>query len=115
MKSELLDIALILPNEGQIEGVPANPRKISEDKMEALKRSIQNLPDMLSMRELIVYPMNDKSKSVLDLFGGSGSSLIACEQLKRKCYMMELSPHCCDVIIARWEKLTGKKAELING
>jgi site-specific DNA-methyltransferase (adenine-specific) len=47
---------------------------------------------------------------VLDLFGGSGSTLIACEQLNRKCRMMELDPHYCDVIIARWEKLTGKKA-----
>ena len=47
---------------------------------------------------------------VLDLFGGSGSTLIACEQLGRKCYMMELDPHYCDVIIARWEKFTGQKA-----
>ncbi len=52
---------------------------------------------------------------VLDLFGGSGSTLIACEQLDRKCYMMELDPHYCDVIIQRWENLTGKKAELLNG
>lgn len=48
---------------------------------------------------------------ILDLFGGSGSTLIACEQLNRKCFMMELDPHYCDVIIARWEKLTGKTAE----
>ena len=47
---------------------------------------------------------------VLDIFGGSGSTLIACEQLNRKCLMMELDPHYCDVIIARWEKLTGKQA-----
>lgn len=46
----------------------------------------------------------------LDLFGGSGSTLIACEQLNRKCLMMELDPHYCDVIIARWEKMTGKQA-----
>lgn len=52
---------------------------------------------------------------VLDLFGGSGSTLIACEQLNRRCYMSELDPHYCDVIIQRWEKLTGKKAVLING
>ena len=50
---------------------------------------------------------------VLDLFGGSGSTLIACEQLKRKCYMMELEPGYCDVIIARWEALTGRKAQLL--
>ena len=47
---------------------------------------------------------------VADIFGGSGSTLIACEQLNRQCRMMELDPHYCDVIIARWEKLTGKKA-----
>ena len=48
--------------------------------------------------------------SGFDVFGGSGSTLIACEQLNRKCYMMELDPHYCDVIIARWENLTGQKA-----
>ena len=52
--------------------------------------------------------------SILDLFGGSGSTLIACEQLNRKCYMMELDPHYVDVIIQRWENFTGKKAVLIN-
>jgi site-specific DNA-methyltransferase (adenine-specific) len=52
---------------------------------------------------------------VLDLFGGSGSTLIACEQLNRKCRMMELDPHYCDVIIARWEKLTGQKAVKVEG
>lgn len=48
--------------------------------------------------------------NIVDLYGGSGTTLIACEQLKRKCFMMEYDPHYCDVIIARWEKLTGKKA-----
>lgn len=51
---------------------------------------------------------------VLDLFGGSGSTLIACEQLARKCYMMELDPRYCDVIIDRWEQFTGGKAVLLN-
>ena len=53
-----------------------------------------------------------EGESVLDLFGGSGTTLIAAEQLGRKCFMMELDPHYCDVIIARWEKLTGKTATL---
>lgn len=53
-------------------------------------------------------------KSVLDQFGGTGTTLIAAEQLCRKCYMMELDPHYCDVIIARWEKLTGGKAAKLN-
>jgi len=47
---------------------------------------------------------------VLDCFGGSGSTLMACEQLNRKCYMCELDEHYCDVIIQRWENLTGQKA-----
>lgn len=54
-------------------------------------------------------------QNVLDLFGGSGSTLIACEQLGKSCYMMELDPHYVDVIIARWEKFTGQKAVLLNG
>ena len=52
--------------------------------------------------------------NVLDLFGGSGSTLIACEQLNRKCYMMELDPHYIDVIIQRWENFTGEKAVKIS-
>ena len=55
-----------------------------------------------------------ENESILDLFGGSGSTLIAAEQLDRTCYMMELNPHYCDVIIARWEKLTGNKATKIE-
>jgi DNA modification methylase len=51
---------------------------------------------------------------VLDYFGGSGSTLIACEKLNRQCRMMELDTHFCDVIIARWEKLTGQKAIKLN-
>lgn len=51
---------------------------------------------------------------VADIFGGSGTTLIACEQLNRKCFMMELDPHYCDVIIDRWEQLTGREAQLIS-
>ena len=54
-------------------------------------------------------------ENVLDLFGGSGSTLIACEQLNRNCFMMELDPKYVDVIIERWEQFTGQKAVLING
>ena len=69
-------------------------------------------PTMKPVR-LIGYIMKNSSKigdKILDTFGGSGTTLIAAEQLGRKCYMMELDEHYCDVIIARWEKLTGKKA-----
>ena len=53
-----------------------------------------------------------EGESVLDAFGGSGSTLITCEQLNRKCFMMEIDPKYCDVIINRWEKLTGERARL---
>ena len=54
-------------------------------------------------------------ESIVDLYGGSGTTLIACEQLHRRCYMMELSEHYASVIIARWEKLTGKEAVKVYG
>ena len=69
-------------------------------------------PTMKPIR-LIANCLENSSKSgdaVLDLFGGSGSTLIACEQLNRTCYMMELDPHYCDVIIERWQNLTGGTA-----
>lgn len=50
----------------------------------------------------------------MDVFGGSGSTLIACEQLHRKAYVMELEPRWCDVIIKRWESITGEKAIRIS-
>jgi len=55
---------------------------------------------------------NHKVDTVLDLFLGSGSTLIACEKTNRKCYGMELDPKYCDVIVKRWEDFTGKKAHL---
>ena len=57
---------------------------------------------------------SNRGETVLDLFGGSGTTIIASEQTGRKCCMMELDPHYCDVIIKRWENLTGKKAELVS-
>lgn len=62
----------------------------------------------------IIKDFSKEDNTILDLFGGSGSTLIACEQLNRKCYMCELDPHYCDVIIQRWEDFTGKKAVRIE-
>lgn len=62
---------------------------------------------------LFAYQIANSSKKgdiVLDTFGGSGTTIIACENLGRKARCVELDPHYCDVIIARWEKLTGKEA-----
>jgi len=61
---------------------------------------------------IAVESHSDKGDVVLDLFLGSGTTLIAAEQLGRKCYGMEISPAYCDVIVNRWEALTGKKAVL---
>ena len=63
--------------------------------------------------ELLEIPINNSSKGqdvVLDLFGGSGSTLIACEKTARQCRMMELDPKYCDVIVKRWQEFTGKAA-----
>ena len=65
--------------------------------------------------DLLVQLIKNSSKEnqlIVDLFGGSGSTLIAAEQTNRICYTMELDPKYCDVIIRRWEKLTGQKAKL---
>lgn len=67
-------------------------------------------PVELCAKYIQLYGKNN----ILDLFGGSGSTLIACEQLDRTCYMMELDPKYCDVIIKRWEKFTGEKAVLLH-
>lgn len=68
----------------------------------------------LGLMVFLMASYSNKNNLILDLFGGSGTTLIAAEKLNRKCYMMELDPHYCDVIIARWEKLTGNKAERIS-
>lgn len=62
----------------------------------------------------IVSRFTETGGAVLDCFGGTGTTMIACEQLKRRCYMMELEPMYCDVILSRWEKLTGKEAVKIE-
>ena len=65
---------------------------------------------------LFDYQIKNNTKGsdiVLDLFGGSGTTIIACEQNHRKARLMEFDPHYCDVIIQRWENLTGEKAILL--
>jgi site-specific DNA-methyltransferase (adenine-specific) len=57
---------------------------------------------------------NHDCETVLDMFGGSGATLIAAEEMNKSCYMMELDPQYVDVIIQRWENLTGGKAELVS-
>ena len=61
-----------------------------------------------------IFNRVDDFRTVFDGFGGSGSTLIACEKTNRNAYLMELDPKYCDVIVKRWEDFTGKKAELLS-
>lgn len=74
-----------------------------EKKVHPTQKPIKMLGD-------IIQDFSKEEDNVVDVFGGSGSTLIACEQLNRTCFMAELDPHYCDVIINRWETLTGEKA-----
>ena len=83
--------------------------KFMQSVWEIPKPQKSDLHPTMKPIELIVNALENSSKSgdiIMDLFGGSGSTLIACEQLGRKCYMMELDPHYCDVIRKRWWKFT---------
>lgn len=91
---------------------PLQDRKQSDVWDIARPKKSEEHPTMKPI-ELVAKAVNNSSRrdnNVLDLFGGSGSTLIACEQLGRRCFTMELDPKYCDVIIKRWEALTGEKA-----
>jgi len=81
-----------------------------------LKRQRNTVHPTMKPVELIELALNDQQdkRNVLDLFGGSGSTMIACEKLGRTNFTMELDPKYCDVIVKRWEDFTGKKAELLT-
>lgn len=93
-------------------------RKGQQDKsVWEFKRTANKLHPTMKPVELIVNALMNSTKNgniVIDLFGGSGSTLMACEQTERINYSMELDPHYVDVIIQRWENFTGKKAVLLN-
>lgn len=77
---------------------------------ETFTNNLHATPKPIALCARAIKSSARQGEIVLDLFGGSGSTLIACERTQRKCYMMELNEHYCDVIIARWEKETGKEA-----
>ena len=83
-------------------------------KME-LKERVHPTQKPVGLLINILKDYTDVNMNILDLYGGSGSTLIACEETNRNCYMMELDPYYCQVIINRWEEFTGKKAEKIGG
>lgn len=66
------------------------------------------------LAERAIRKNSEAGNIVLDAFGGSGSTLMACEQLGRRCFAIELDPKFCDAIVERWETFTGKKAELLK-
>lgn len=86
---------------------------IHEDKP---SKSVEH-PTMKPLKLLARQIKNStrKGEKVLDTFGGSGSTLLTCEQLGRTCYTVELDPIYCDVIIQRWEQATGNKVVRIDG
>lgn len=91
---------------------------IPSDVIRENKQLVNDLhPTMKPVRLIgkLILNSSNQDDSVLDLFGGSGTTLIAAEQLKRSAYLMELDPKYVDVIIDRWEKFTGEKAVLLNG
>ena len=82
-------------------------------KME-LKERVHPTQKPVGLLINILNDYTDVNMNILDLYGGSGSTLIACEETQRNCYMMELDPYYCQVIINRWEHYTGQKAVKIN-
>jgi len=77
------------------------------------KPQVSNEHPTMKPVELVINAIQNSTKRgevVLDIFGGSGTTLIACEETERTCRMIELSPNYCDVIINRWQEMTGKIA-----
>ena len=80
---------------------------------EDTKKRVHPTQKPILLGEWFLEKFSNKDNLIIDLFGGSGSTLIACQKLNRKCFMIEIDPHYCDVIVKRWEDYTGKKAEMI--
>jgi len=78
------------------------------------KNDLHSTMKPIKLLARLIRNSSDVGDIVADFFAGSGSTLIAAEQTGRICYCNELDPHYCDVIITRWEKFTGKKAERIT-
>ena len=87
----------------------ANETTVWEVKR-ASKNEYHSTQKPVELVEIAIQNSSLVKQIVLDLFGGSGSTLIACEKLGRKCRMMEIDEHYCDVIIQRWQNFTGQKA-----
>ena len=98
-----------------LKGEPQKPEVAPSDVWEYAKvhhtDQVHSCEKPVGLIEAILAPYSKQGDTVLDLFGGSGSTLIACESTNRAAYLMELDPRYCDVIVTRWEKFTGKTAQ----
>ena len=83
------------------------------DKLEDSRKRVHPTQKPIKLCSWFINKFSKKNEFLVDVFGGSGSTLIACEQLNRKCFMMELDYVYCQVIVDRWEKFTGKKAKKV--
>ena len=97
-----------------IEYVKQNDDLIEINNSRQKNIGVHKCPKQVKMLNILIKRYSDINNIVLDLFGGSGSTLIACEESKRKCFMMEIDPIYCDVIIKRWEDYTKKKSILLE-
>ncbi len=80
------------------------------EKRDKLEDYVHPTQKPVRLAERAIKKSTKPGETVLDLFGGSGSTLIACEQMDRKCFMSELDSYYCDIILKRWEKFTGREA-----
>ena len=94
------------------ENKPLRSKTVNRNALKGSVHPTQKPVDIINFS--INYLKVPEKGSVLDLFGGSGTTLICCEKSNKTSYLMELDPKYCDVIIKRWENFTGKKAELLN-
>lgn len=100
-------------------GKPENRElKMLHSVIETSTKNDRSVKEYVAKRQEAIIPFiegfSDKGDVVLDIFGGTGSTLIACEKTQRLCKLVEIDPHCCDIIIKRWEDYTGKEAVLLN-
>lgn len=115
-EQEPIDIEALTEQEAKImlrNILKETPTDAIHDKKPAASRDHPTMKPVTLLARLI-YNSSHTGDTVLDPFGGSGSTLMACEQLHRRCAMMELDPIYCDVIVKRWEALTGRKAERVD-
>lgn len=110
MKMETRSLASLRPAEynPRVQLQPADP------EYQNIKRSIETFgyvdPIIVNLVGRLMRNSSKPGWNVLDLFGGSGSTLMAAEQIGRRAFLMELDEKFCDVIVHRWEEFTGKKA-----